>query len=58
MQDAVAFKLDGSLSNLIWSTYIGGSNDAGYSIGLNNNNHPLICGGTLSNDFVLHLPMH
>ena len=52
MQDAVAFKLDGSLSNLLWSTYIGGSSDdAGYSIELNNNNHPIICGGTLSNDF-------
>ena len=48
MQDAVAFKIDSNLSNLIWSTYIGGTNDdAGYSIQLNNNNHPLICGGTL-----------
>lgn len=56
MQDAVAFKIDSNLSNLIWSTYLGGTNDdAGYSIQLNNNNHPLICGGTLSNDFVTTL---
>ena len=58
MQDAVAFKLDGSLSNLLWSTYIGGSSDdAGYSIELNNNNHPIICGELLVMILLL-LPTH
>ena len=52
-QDAVAFMLNNDLSNLLWSTYNGGSNDdAGYSIQLNNQNQPLITGGTMSSDFI------
>ena len=51
-QDAVAFMLNSDLSSLLWSTYNGGSNDdAGYSVQLNNQNQPLITGGTMSNDF-------
>ena len=51
-QDAVALMLNSDLSSLLWSTYNGGSNDdAGYSIQLNNQNQPLITGGTMSNDF-------
>ena len=51
-QDAVAFMLNSNLSSLLWSTFNGGSNDdAGYSIQLNNQNQPLITGGTMSNDF-------
>ena len=50
-QDAVGFMLNSNLSSLLWSTYNGGSNDdAGYSIQLNNQNQPLITGGTMSND--------
>ena len=45
--------LNSDLSSLLWSTYNGGSNDdAGYSIQLNNQNQPLITGGTMSNDFI------
>ena len=52
MQDAVGFKMDPNLSSLMWSTFLGGSNDdAGYSIQLNNSNFPLLTGGTLSSDF-------
>ena len=44
--------LNSDLSSLLWSTYNGGSNDdAGYSVQLNNQNQPLITGGTMSNDF-------
>ena len=51
LQDAVAFKLNSNLSTLLWSTYIGGSDDdAGYSIQLNNQDQALICGGTMSSD--------
>ena len=51
LQDAVAFKLNSSLTSLLWSTYIGGSDDdAGYSIQLNNQEQALICGGTISNN--------
>jgi gliding motility-associated-like protein len=50
-QDAVAFKLNSNLTSLMWSTYIGGSDDdAGYSVQLNNQEQALICGGTISND--------
>ena len=46
-QDAVVFKFNNTLTNLEWSTYFGGSgNEAGYSIQLDNQNQPLITGGT------------
>ena len=45
MQDAVAFMLNSNLSSLLWSTYMEDlSDDAGYSIQLNNQNHPIITG--------------
>jgi len=51
-QDACIFKLSSDLTTLIWSTYIGGtSNDAGYSLQLDENDNLLITGGTASNDF-------
>lgn len=50
-QDAVGFKVSFDLSNILWSTYYGGSDDeAGYSIQLNSQNQPYITGGTISND--------
>ena len=51
-QDAIVFKLDHSLSNLIYSTYLGGGyDDAAYSIELNKQNNAYVCGGTTSTDF-------
>jgi len=51
-QDGCAFKLNSDLSELIWSTYIGGSGlDASYNIKISNQNDAIICGGTTSADF-------
>ncbi|MFZ5553531.1 MAG: gliding motility-associated C-terminal domain-containing protein [Bacteroidota bacterium] len=51
-QDGVAFKLDSTLSTLIWSTYIGGSNkDAAYSIKVDDNYNAYVAGGTASSNF-------
>jgi gliding motility-associated-like protein len=51
-QDAVLFKFNCGLSQLKWSTYIGGSgNDAGYALALDDSANVYITGGTLSVDF-------
>jgi gliding motility-associated-like protein len=52
-QDAVIVKLDNTLSNLLWSTYLGGnSEDAGYVLKLGANSNTLyVAGGTASFDF-------
>ncbi|TXB66021.1 T9SS type B sorting domain-containing protein [Vicingus serpentipes] len=51
-QDAVIIKLNSDLSELKWSTYLGGDNkDAGYSIKVDTNNFVYVCGGTASNNF-------
>lgn len=51
-QDAVVFKLNPSLTNLIYSTYLGGSgNDAGYSLFVNDSSMVYVTGGTYSTDF-------
>ncbi|MBR1769785.1 MAG: gliding motility-associated C-terminal domain-containing protein [Bacteroidales bacterium] len=51
-QESVAAKLDRSLSQLIYSTYIGGQgDDAAYSIDLDSLNRLYITGGTVSEDF-------
>ena len=53
-QDGVVFKLDYNLSNLLWSSYIGGSNDdAAYSIDTDDEYNILVCGGTNSNDYLV-----
>ena len=50
--DAIAFSIDNSLQNLLWSTYIGGVNDdAGYALAIDNSNNTIITGGTASNNF-------
>lgn len=50
--DGVVFKMDSNLSNLYWSTYLGGSKeDAVYSIDLNKDNTVYVSGGTGSSDF-------
>ena len=51
-QDAVVFKMDNSLSNMIWASYLGGSlNDAAYSLVVNANGHVYAAGGTTSANF-------
>ena len=53
LQDGVVCKFDASLSNLIFSSYIGGSlDDAIYSIDVNNSDDVYVAGGTNSADFV------
>ncbi len=51
-QDAIVFKLSPDLKTLIWSTYLGGSdNDAGNSLTLDSDNNVYVTGGTRSKDF-------
>ena len=48
-QEGVIFKLNPTCSQLLWSTYFGGSeDDAIYSLDLDNNNNVYFAGGTLS----------
>ncbi len=50
--DALVFSLNSDLSEMRWSTYLGGSNDdAAYSIKLDLHNNVLVGGGSMSNDF-------
>lgn len=50
--DAVVFKMNSNLSNLTWSTYLGGNtDDAAYSISLDNTQNILLAGGTQSVNF-------
>lgn len=52
-QDAVVLKMNGNLSALTWSTYLGGSaQDAGYVLALDNTQTNIfVAGGTASSDF-------
>ena len=51
-QNGIVFKIDYNLRNMIWSTYLGGSDDdAVYSIDVDSNDNLLVCGGTNSLDF-------
>ncbi len=51
-QDAIVAKLDDNLSDLIWSTYLGGSlADAAYGIRITQNRQVYCTGGTMSDDF-------
>jgi gliding motility-associated-like protein len=51
-QDGCVFKLNPTLSILLWSTYLGGSSDdAAYSLKLDNNDNVYVCGGTSSSNF-------
>lgn len=51
-QDAVIFKLNPNLSTMLFSRYVGGSNDdAGYSMKLDNNGNLFAVGGTISSNF-------
>jgi gliding motility-associated-like protein len=51
-QDGMFFKVDGTCSNLIFSTYLGGTgDDAAFSVGKNNAGSWVLCGGTTSANF-------
>ena len=51
-QDGCIIKLDNSLSAIIWSAYLGGrSDDAIYSLALDELNNIYVTGGTLSSNF-------
>ncbi|MBC8173604.1 MAG: PKD domain-containing protein, partial [Chitinophagales bacterium] len=51
-QDGVIAKFNDDLSDLIWCTYIGGSeNDGAYSLKKASDGQFLVCGGTASDDF-------
>lgn len=52
-QDAVVFKFNPDITNLVWSTYLGGNNDdAGYVLALSKQQTSLyVAGGTSSSDF-------
>ncbi len=51
-QDGIVFKLNPDLTNMIWSSYLGGSaNDAVYGIVLDESNNVYVTGGTASSDF-------
>jgi gliding motility-associated-like protein len=51
-QDGCFFKLNSTCSNLIFSTYIGGSGfDAAFSIAKKSNGNWVLCGGTTSANF-------
>ena len=50
--DAVLFRMSPDLSNLEWSTFLGGSSaDAAYGIQFAPNGEAVVCGGTTSADF-------
>jgi gliding motility-associated-like protein len=50
--DACLVKFDSELSEIIWSTFIGGSDDdAGNSVAFASNGEVYMCGGTRSSDF-------
>lgn len=51
-QDAIVFKMNPNLSQLIWSTYLGGSdNDAGYALALDDSLNVYVTGGSRSANF-------
>ncbi|MGQ0828728.1 MAG: DUF7948 domain-containing protein [Bacteroidota bacterium] len=51
-QDGVVFKFNNDLSQLLWSTFLGGNNnDAGYALAIDDSTNVYVTGGTRSTDF-------
>lgn len=52
LEEGVVFKMTSTLSQMIWSTYLGGTkDDAIYSLDLDTRDNVYVCGGTVSSDF-------
>lgn len=52
LQEGIIIKMDNQLSNIIWSTFLGGKGaDAIYSLALDNDDNIYVTGGTTSDDF-------
>lgn len=59
LQDATAFMLNSSLTNLGWSTYLGGSGyDAAYSIQVGDDGSVFIAGGSNSTNLIFPSGVH
>lgn len=57
--DGCAFRLDASLSTLLWSTFIGGAGeDSSYGVQLNSSGEMYITGGTTSPDLNISASAH
>ncbi|MDQ3393547.1 MAG: PKD domain-containing protein [Bacteroidota bacterium] len=53
LRDAIIFKISPNLTDLIWSSYLGGANeDAAYSIKVDAEKNIVVGGGTNSSDFI------
>ncbi len=51
-QDGVVVKLNTDLSNVLWSSYLGGTDaDAAYGVNIDRSGNIFVCGGTESLDF-------
>lgn len=52
LQDGIVFKFNASLTQMLWSSYLGGNmDDAIFSIGLSNTEEVMVAGGTVSHNF-------
>ncbi len=52
LQDGIVFKFNGALTQMLWSSYLGGNaDDAIFSLSLSNTEEVLVAGGTVSHNF-------
>lgn len=58
-REAILFKMNHNLTNMIWCTYFGGDGmDAGYSLTLNEDGSIYFCGGTTSENLPTQFPAY
>ena len=56
--DGIVFKLDPTLANLLYATYLGGSNDdEAFGIAVDGSGNAYVAGDTFSTNFPLHNPL-
>lgn len=59
MREAILFKMNYNLTDMVWSTYFGGSGmDAGYSLNICDDNSIYFCGGTTSENLPTQYPAY